>query len=1022
MFNARGDGVPCCPWVRRPKSIFLTHEQYIYLVDSYKCGVITMHTMYKWYELSFSSQMPDWFITQLAVGNHHGIWSELTAKLKSLSAEHSLVLPDHVRGETVIDAVTRGVVYNKDVCGRVKTKAGSDERDIYNEFVGGALCYSDVQHVVRQSLAKKTLSWRSRMILRVWWPGTSVELCKRQKIHVDVALEYASRYSNWARLSELVHELVKRPFLGSQFVSNILMYVSLCPIGGTVMRHMLRSRVLDYGLEHAIECFKALHVVVRRSGVPSCPPLWPGTLENCGEGASHIMYLQNLVGRFWFRNLSAGDDVAQRAVHGRAQRVYCGAARGWSASYCEEVIGREVDKVSALFEHGVSQERGWTAELFHANMMMFATGGSTSAAPRQDLEYTVNGIPHKSPAGRSKLLWVNSLATSDISKMLLRNTPKLRGTAVDKYESGKLRMLLPGPACQWLIESAALLVGEGYVYRHSDDLVLNKDATVELAMMTRRLADTCGEHVAICSDFKDHNILHTFKNMKRQWLSMAQKLDPRIGTFAADWDSLSYRAFAASACRWAAASLADVAARASGVDDYVELVRGLWSGWRSTTFINTTFNRYYQEAVSCSFRNAYGYDALVYKHLLGDDMAGACRDEWTGLRYLELIDYSGFDAQAAKQMISTTHSEFLRCAYRGGSVIVGSLARSIAGFTSSDGQTAPAGYGYEAAKAMVSNLFVLRRRGATVPKAGARWLCATIGAVRSHGKLVKPPRTVLDATVSSGGFGLGDHPVELTVSREQHPARMRVLASQIMRNGSKAAAAIAQRMMHRWAIRLPIEYTLDHAGVTMAGSLPGPLAAHHRVRANEATALFYSTATETRELALPDELNDVWWEQTFVPYAQRRLRQLQHSIHYAQPVPRGMGDLDVAVAAALGPLAPVTGAKSLLKLPGLDRCAAAARMGGQVATQLVAKVVAQFGRNACNEYIAGTISNPSYTFRDVAPSHTVLFDHVMMGALGLARNCLIDNSKFLNNFYVKAGSIFERLVGIDQYWCGQQQY
>lgn len=71
---------------------------------------------------------------------------------------------------------------------------------------------------------------------------------------------------------------------------------------------------------------------------------------------------------------------------------------------------------------------------------------------------------------------------------------------------------------------------------------------------------------------------------------------------------------------WATKALDDIKVKAEIDGRVITLVRGLWSGWRSTTFINTVFNHVYGEILDVSERRATGIKPTVMRDVLGDDM------------------------------------------------------------------------------------------------------------------------------------------------------------------------------------------------------------------------------------------------------------------------------------------------------------------------------------------------------------------------------------------------------------------
>jgi hypothetical protein len=248
--------------------------------------------------------------------------------------------------------------------------------------------------------------------------------------------------------------------------------------------------------------------------------------------------------------------------------------------------------------------------------------------------------------------------------------------------------------------------------------------------------------------------------MKNLWRSHARALDVRLGLEAnqTTTDGQSMLNFVRKACRWAAAALNDVQAKIDD-DTYIRLVRGLWTGWRSTMYINVTFNYAYTTAQRLMFIKKFGVDPLSRYNVLGDDMEGDSPSLWTALKFVSLIDPLGLDAQASKQMVSMRRAEFLRLMYRDGETISGSYCRGITGFTSGDTQTSPRYAGVKATQNVCSGINRLIRRGGEAERLekAKSLLVRHWSAIRVGNNIYRPSADVLRSPTWMGGMGVCRH-------------------------------------------------------------------------------------------------------------------------------------------------------------------------------------------------------------------------------------------------------------------------
>ncbi|UQZ09549.1 putative RNA-dependent RNA polymerase [Freshwater macrophyte associated ghabri-like virus 1] len=584
-------------------------------------------------------------------------------------------------------------------------------------------------------------SWMARRV----WPGTSKMLDEREQVSAPLALALAQqqikdKVVGFAEVREVLQMCVG---LGSQCVTNVVMWCVGLKGGWT---EMLRIQELfgffNGDLRSFMEVTKLFHNVVRNTDDVS----W---FSGCFT-ADHYLYFNLLPGRFFFSHLNFRSELQSRM---EPIRPIDDGAYGQPEGTFEELVENVIDYLGHLFAEGSVARAQANLEDFCADFLTWSTSGS---APSAGLSIKMPDGSTMRTSGGNKSSQLNTMGCRGIMECL-GMPPSCIGQPTYKFEAGKLRMLLPGPLKHWIVESIALWGGEGHVMRSIPEIAMEQSSYVEFTQLTNRLASTGSGMARACSDYADYNILHSFERMRKLWLAQAAALDARLALPAdvVTSDSQSMLNFIRAACRWSAAALDNVQAKI-GPGEYVRLVRGLWTGWRSTMYINVSFNFAYTTAQRLMFIKRYGIDPLSRYNVLGDDMEGDAPSLWTALRFVSTIDKLGLDAQASKQMVSIRRAEFLRLMYRDGRTISGSYCRGITGFTSGDTQTSPRYAGVKSAQNVCSGLNRLMRRGGNIAllERAKLLLVKHWSTIKMGGSSYRPDKSVLRAPTWLGGMGI----------------------------------------------------------------------------------------------------------------------------------------------------------------------------------------------------------------------------------------------------------------------------
>jgi hypothetical protein len=869
-----------------------------------------------------------------------------------------------------------------------------------------------------------------RKLIQSLWPTCTGELKSRELVTADLAVEsyLLSALAGVVPFGWLPEVLTNSAGFGGQGLANVLTYLAVSPSRGTFFIQLVRRGWMRKGLAAYIGACKVLHTATR-----CCDELWLPGYRTAGQPPEAGLYLQLLAGRFAFASTWAGADVAARAAPGPPQWLALGEIAG--GDVLEQCVEEAQADVVAVFAAAVREKAGTTREEFLANLHRYGTSGSTRYDGVRTGEVLWEGKRFK-VAGQTKNSVVNSLDLEQLETWLTDHEPELRGTGVAKYEASKQRLLLPGPFYHWLVESIALYSGEGAVYRHFDEFAMNYRAVEEFAETTRRLAATRPDSPSIvaCSDYADYNISHSLERMRRMWLMMAQALDP-AATARTAWGDLPWDRFVAAACSWAAAALLKVAAAPGRGDSrMVELVRGLWTGWRSTTFLNTTFNRAYLHAFNRAAETRLGVPLTVWARVLGDDMYGQVTSEWAGLQLLSCMDIFGFDAQAEKQMLGPRRGEFLRLMYRDGTSVTGSLARAVAGLTSGDGQTSKREGGPQTAYALNEGLHRLVRRGASLEAVEAlRYhLVGYWAGVRLHGpdgmvETVRPPHWLLTLHRRHGGMGCGRYGVVPPAGIETDPmgatpAMPRAWVKGLLAYGSKLAVHIGWTRLKHVLKEMPAWQ--DHALPLSFSVLPEPVTRGWRNEVKARTAFWYrhAVARPAQSLCSPAEVAAIRKNVVAgLGYLQRAAVRGCTKDLIAHDVEESVQHV---VASTLRELAPIQGIYRRLGSSAKKRWNAA--LQNSDAAALNARQTAQlYGRRLAASVADGGVSLTVDGAGLVGAGHRVLSLVTMNRALDATRHKTITATRpvaWVNSVLIEAERCLVSHIMNHQYWVSQMAY
>lgn len=741
-FSLSGELTPCAAWVKWPVRSHLQRSDYNFVVFAFRCGFIDVRCLKGWYDLCFDGIYPDWFYVEMKNRINDVLYSEAEAVLASLRASNSafltefdcdeffpvmpLLRPDlNVKMQKIGNGMTARLL-----CGAITAmlddiadgRCGFDEFNAYLDDVDGG----ELEYLLPSSTGalKLRVSVHASFLLR--------------KLHLLNA--------NPVFLRTIVRLLGKFHFLGEQFFCNWFIFCYITENGCDIFNCLADKHVFDFGLLGAIKILKQCHNIMRSTDDSECAFLG----LPAGTDSQICMYLHMLCGRYEDPNNIFKKDFDSRKVHGNPKLGYDPTTDRWTRHQFFEDVDACWDKILLKFKSGAHRASNMTMAELTENWSLMATAGS---GPSADASFVFKKKTHKLVRG-SKAAWLSQINPKDVVG-LLRRKKRVFGHVAKKYEPAAIRMLLPAEAEHWLLESMCLFFGEEAVYRQTDEMALGYSTANALVTFSRRLLDTSDRLlVKVNSDYADFNILHEFWHMARVYVKMAKVFFDAVPDVPKKRTLSNAALFAHDTCRFLAASLTTCVVTRGFDNVNHKLVRGLWSGWRSTTFFNTCYNLAYAEASEASFARVHGEKPIMRSEVLGDDMCGVCVSEWHGLMYLAQLDATGLDAQSAKQLLSTDRSEFLRIMYTDGTA-KGSLCRGIAALVSADLQSKPVVRGPEQIQRLYSGCTRLMRRGGDDERCHRLFnvLYTSVGRIMFNGIPHTPPASVVKTSCNAGGLG-----------------------------------------------------------------------------------------------------------------------------------------------------------------------------------------------------------------------------------------------------------------------------
>nr|BBB86809.1 putative RNA-dependent RNA polymerase [Rosellinia necatrix megabirnavirus 3] len=578
-------------------------------------------------------------------------------------------------------------------------------------------------------------------MLEAIFPVTEVALRERQRVDRRLLLKLVRLdVRHGTDLNEIASFVATCSGLGWQAMANHYVAFRTAPLFSAWLADFVGVFGWQGVKSYESRC-KAVHGLARRGRrvVPfggSCNSARP----------ADVMYINCLIGRYYLAEVASDSTVEDRVAYYGQHVAYDSTARMFTV----EAHKRMMDEFYA--ERASTAGRVWMLSQLNSMedfLMEYASFGASGSAGKG------SGARFNIDHAVSKRLWLSDLTAEEVVEILTTSEPGAHGVTVVKRESGKMRQLLPAPLHHWLAEN--LLVGEveSRIFGDMKEVVIEKSAIEELFQFHDRRKRVMRGDPILCLDWADFNITHNLDDFAAYFLALGSAAKVHAhGEFIPGVDKGT---FLEGVANWCASAVYNMNMRNSADPDAVEqlLNRGLWSGWRTTQFFNTSYNVAYSREAASFVRSYYNGEVAMSQHT-GDDVIAFTDSCLTSMALVAGMSWMRHELQEAKQHIDSDVAEFLRVEYGRKGDVQGSLNRAISwGFVSSDTQSPVMISGFEQAVGTNESINQMIRRGGDIAVLESWRYCVVQhwATIKSVAGSATPSAKLLRLAVERGGYG-----------------------------------------------------------------------------------------------------------------------------------------------------------------------------------------------------------------------------------------------------------------------------
>jgi hypothetical protein len=470
---------------------------------------------------------------------------------------------------------------------------------------------------------------------------------------------------------------------------------------------------------------------------------------------SSYMYWNNYIGKLT-GEADIVKEISDRTTASKGKMSYDPELRAWSREKFESDLVQELDRVA---------RESMTNKKISKTFGEFIDEGYLWVAPGSVAGFSTVGEEHKVALGEIYRVWSKELYSQQIrlnKRGLFENRAAIEKLAkvienggdsttrvATKHEIKALRALFPANIAHYIVFSYFLNVAEKLEVP-TDMMFSTGDATDVMNLLA--WSNLYSDSAKLMYDFKNFNIQHDVSDM-------AQTIGVIAKYISKYHESNDFRAAAV----WLIESLnnmwfiADKAIPEKNMlrGEMIKFTRGLLSGWRGTTWINTILNKAYVRVAHVNYKRLYGTDCIIKYVGSGDDVALAGTSNFALSRLYNVMGQMNLEATASKQLLGDQAAEFLRNTYVSG-MCYGSVHRVLSQMISGNWLGTGSDDVYTRMQGIRDTIVLCMRRGVHPRMAQSLWEASKRrwANLETDAGLVAISDEVIFGTKESGGLGI----------------------------------------------------------------------------------------------------------------------------------------------------------------------------------------------------------------------------------------------------------------------------
>ena len=400
-----------------------------------------------------------------------------------------------------------------------------------------------------------------------------------------------------------------------------------------------------------------------------------------------------------------------------------------------DLLKQHLDDVYAVMLEGESCQKSWERHVEERAAWLAAgsSGGQFTHIDGEKVRLNKKAYFETLPL-ETVVAWIDS-------------EPIIVARASEKYEMGKARAIYGTDSVDYVIISYLLRLVEPLMNK-VEGFEIGLVGFNEVVSILRRLSEVRrGGRECSMFDYADFNLQHTHKAQSLVFQSLAEALD--CDRFHPDY---------AKAARWAAAACLNQWVVWPGSEEKERAVQGMFSGVRSTNYMNTMLNKAYFLSACSHVEKLDGLRpvSLFVLHS-GDDVWVSNGSRLWAMRMYKRLQDMNLKFQSSKQLFTVDAGEFLRIMYDK-TGCYGLIWRALGSFIMRPLQSRQDRSPIENSVALNAHINLMCRRGLDMAFAKRLWDCTLPYHLKFRSKthgLVTVPQHVAQKASWDGGLDIG---------------------------------------------------------------------------------------------------------------------------------------------------------------------------------------------------------------------------------------------------------------------------